>query len=463
MYRYGALLFLLFCITQLYSQDSTFTIKGKVIDVDTKKSLGHVSIQVNGTLRGTETDSSGQFALLLSGERKLLKFSLLGYETVYLNPYAQPGKEELVPMKPKAKLINEVVVSANPLQPMVNSKRSYVLDYDFYGDHILLISYGLSKSSYKVVLIDEKGDTLSIIRAPETPQRLFKDCLGNHYVVCEETIYQVYYNNTSLQLLPPKSIKDLEGILMPCIAQDSSNLYLVAKHGSYLVTNTIFHDFYSNHTSLSYYYINKALKQKKLLLNVVDEASLRMKADERRLLSAKEQGRSGDEMGRVVHTNSKTPPQASMPAMSSNHRNKSVLHSFDVIFSETIVFKEIFAPLYVIKNQLYVFDFVNSKLKSFSASGNLLKESDLALHKDIKWKRSMCIDEAFNKAYTLFERNGITELKEIDLKTGKECHSEKVPVVFAENIKVNKGYIYFLHSGKEADDTRYLSKFKIRP
>lgn len=450
-------------MTRFYSQDSTFTIKGKIIDADSKTPLGHVSIQANGTLRGTETDSSGHFSLFVSGEHKLLKLSLLGYETVYLNPYAQPGKEQLVPMKQKAKLIGEVVVSANPVQPIVKSKRSYVLDYDFYDDHILLISYGLGKSSYKLALIDETGDTLSIIRAPETPQRLFKDCLGNHYVVCEENIYQVYYNTTSLQFLPPKSIKDLEGVLMPCIAQDSSNLYLVAKQGSYLVTNTIFHDFYSNHTSLSYYYVNKALKQKKLLLDVVDEATLRMKADERRLLSAKEQGRSGDEMGRVVHTNSKTPPQASMPATSNNHRNKSVLHSFDVIFSETIVFKEIFAPLYVIKNQLYVFDFVNSKLQSFSASGNLLKESDLALHKDIKWKRSMCIDEKLNKAYTLFERNGISELKEIDLKTGKECHSEKIPLVFAENIKVNNGYIYFLHAGDETDDTRYLSKFRIRP
>ena len=461
MLRYSSLLLLLFCCTSFYSQDSTFTFKGKVVDLSNKNPLPYVSISINGTLRGTETDSSGRFSFLITGEHKLLKFSLLGYETVYVNPYSQPGKEQLVPMKQKAKLIGEVVVSANPIQAMVKSKRSYVLDYDFYDDHILLISYGLGKSSYKLVLIDETGDTLSIIKAPETPQRLFKDCLGNHYVVCEENIYQVYYNNTSLQFLPPKSIKDLEGILMPCIAQDSSNLYLVAKHGSYLVTNTIFHDFYSNHTSLSYYYVNKALKQKKLLLDVVDEATLRMKADERRLLNAKQQGRSGDEMGRVVQTNSKTPPQASMPSMSSNHREKSVLQSFDVIFSETIVFKEIVAPLYVIKNQLYVFDFVNSKLQSFSSSGSLLKEVPMTLHRDMKWKRSMCIDEKLNKAYTLFEKNGISELKEIDLRTGKECHSEKIPLVFVENIKVNNGYIYFLHKGEEADDTRYLSKFKI--
>lgn len=461
MLRYSSLLLLLFCCTSFYSQDSTFTFKGKVVDFSDKKPLPYVSISVNGTLRGTETDSSGRFSFLITGEHKLLKFSLLGYETVYVNPYSQPGKEQLIPMKQKAKLMGEVVVSANAIQPIIKSKRSYVLDYDFYQDDILLISYGLNKSSYKVVLINNMGDTLSIIKSPEMPVRLFKDCLGNHYVVCEKNIYQVYYDDASLHFLPPQSIKDLEQVLMPCIAQDSSNLYLVDKQGSYLVTNTIFHDFYSNHTSLSYYYINKELKKKKLLLDVVDEATLRMKADERRLLSAKEQGRSGDEMGRVVHSNSKTPPQASMPAMTHDHRKKSVLHSFDVIFSETIVFKEIVAPLYVIKNQLYVFDFVNSTLQSFSQSGSLLKEVPMTLHRDLKWKRSMYIDEKLNKAYTLFEKNGISELKEIDLRTGKECHSEKIPLVFVENIKVNNGYIYFLHKGEEVDDTRYLSKFKI--
>lgn len=457
MLRYSLLLCLFFCVTSSYSQDSTFTFKGKVIDSDNKTPLRHVSIQITGTLRGTETDSSGYFTLFITDERKLLKFSLLGYETVYVNPYSQPRKEYLVPMKQKAKLINEVSVTANAIQPMAKSKRSYVLDYDFYDDHILLISYGLNKSSYKLVLLNETGDTLNIVKTPEMPVKLFKDCLGNHYIVCEKNIHQVYYDNTLLHLLPPKSIEDLENILLPCIAQDSSNLYLIEKQGSYLVTNTIFHDFYSNHTSLTYYFINKERKQKKELLSVVDEATLRMKADERRLLDAKEQGRAGDAQGRIVNPKSKS----DIRAKSSNHRQKSILRSFDVIFSETIVFKEIFAPLYVIKNNLYVFDFVNSKLQSFSPSGDMLKESEMTLHCDIKWKRSMCIDEKLSKAYTLFEKNGISELKEIDVQTGKECHSKKIPLVFVENIKVHNGSIYFLHKGEDADDTRYLSKLKI--
>jgi len=457
MLKLSLSLMLLFFAIQIYSQDSSFTFRGKVIDFASKTPLAHVGIQINGTLRGTETDSSGHFTLFITGERKLLKFSLLGYETVYVNPYSQPGKEYLVPMKQKARLMSEVSVTANAIQPMAKSKRSYVLDYDFYNDDILLISYGITKSSYKLVLINEQADTLSIIKTPEMPVKLFKDCLGNHYIVCEENIYQVYYDNTSLRLLPPKSIKDLENVLLPCIAQDSSNLYLIAKEGSYLVTNTAFHDFYSNNTSLTYYFINKEQKLKKQLLTVVDEETLRMKADERRLLDAKEQGRAGDAQGRIMNPKSKSDTRAK----TSNHRNKSILKSFDIIFSETIVFKEIFAPLYVIKGKLYVFDFVNSKLQSFSPSGDLLKESGMTLHKDLKWKRYMCIDETLNKAYTLFEKNGISELKEIDLKTGKECHSEKIPLVFAENIKINNGSIYFLHKGQETDDTRYLSKLKI--
>ncbi len=442
MLRSSLWLLLFFCFTQSYSQDSTFTFQGKVIDFSNKIPLAHVSILINGTLRGTETDSIGHFSFSIAGERKLLKFSLLGYETVYVDPYLQPGKERLIGMKQKAKLMDEVLISGNAIQPIAKSKRSYVLDYDFYDDHILLISYGLSQSSYKLVLINETGDTLSIIKAPEMPVRLFKDCLGNHYVVCKKNIYQVYYDKASLRFLPPQSINDLNNILMPCIAQDSSNLYLIVKEGPGTVSINEFHDFDASHTGLTYYYVTKERKLKKPLLSIVDAESLGMRVDEKRLLDAKEEGRKS-------------------LSSSSKHREKPILKSFDALFGETTVYKEIYAPLYVIKNQLYVFNFINSKLQSFSPSGNLLKEVNMTVHRDLKWKRSMCIDEKLSKAYTLFEKKGISELKEIDVQTGKECHSEKIPRAFAENIKINNGYIYFLHKGDEFDDTRYLSKLKI--
>lgn len=427
MFKHLLLVCVVLCFNLTYSQDSAFKYSGKVVDLNTKKPLPNVSVQIEGSLRGSSTDSSGKFEILVKGAGELLKFSLIGYEAVYLNPHKKNYRKNLIGLNPKAVEITEVVVKAKTIEIIAKSNRSYVLDYDFYSDNILMITYNNLKTGNKILLLNEKFDTLGIATIPEEPLKLFKDCLGNHHVVCEKTVYQVYYDGKTLRFLPPKSVNDFENILLPCIAMDSTNFYTVTKSGSYVVSG-VFHDFNSNHTGLAYSFINKQAKIKVKLIDIIDEEAIRMKADERSGLS---------------------------------HKTNFQKNYYDILFTETIVFKEIFAPLYIIKNKIYVFDFINSRLQNFTASGKIINEAKMTLHKNLEWKRQMYIDEKTDKAYTLFESKGISELKEINLVTGKENGSKKIPLVFVDNIKVRGNYIYFIHKETGFDDTNYLSRMKL--
>lgn len=58
--------------------EGKFLIKGKVIDVQTKKTIGNANIRVNGTNKGFSCDGDGKFAFYVR-KSDTLKFSSTGY------------------------------------------------------------------------------------------------------------------------------------------------------------------------------------------------------------------------------------------------------------------------------------------------------------------------------------------------------------------------------------------------
>jgi len=421
-----AVILLLMCST--YAQNSVFQIIGKVMDADTKIPLKNVGITINETLSGTVSDSTGAFHLRASGKTVVLNFLMLGYDKKSIRVNEGLKNTLTVELTQKVNALNEVTVNASPVEIVSKSRRYNVLDYDFYNDDILMITYVDLKKA-KLVLINRNSDTLGYKTIPYEPNRLFKDCIGNLHVVCRDSIYQAHYNGKKLQLLTAKSVGDFERILLPCIAQDSLNFFLIQKYGSELIEDRNFHSYYSNNLGLNYSYINKKNRKKQLLTNIEDERMMIMSKDEEAFEERK--GASG------------------------------LTITGDRVFAETIIFKEIFAPLYAINRSIYIFDYVNSKIKRYNKEQLPDLEVPISFHKNLQFTREMQVDQKTAKAFAVFESNGISELKEISLKTGLVNASYKIPFVFVNHIKVYDNYIYFIRKGKEYDDTRYLSRLKI--
>ncbi|HWY33904.1 MAG TPA: hypothetical protein VNX68_04615, partial [Nitrosopumilaceae archaeon] len=274
------------------------------------------------------------------------------------------------------------------------------------------------------------SDTLSIVNLPVEPTKLFKDCLGNNHLVCKDVIYQLYYDS-SLHFLPPKSINDFETILLPCVTQDSLNLYTVEKYGAHPI-DIGFRVFNTNNHGLAYFFINKRNRIKNDLIYIEDEEIIKMSNDEARY------ERSKQAAGLYKHG---SPEQ-------------------DRLFAETVIFKEIYAPLFKIDRNVYVFDYINGNIQCFS-SGKFVNTTAITFQKEKHWKKEMYIDEKRHKAYSVFEKNGIVEAREVNLSSGMLGSGIKIPFVFIQNIKIRDGYIYFLYKEKEYQDTRYLSRFRI--
>ncbi len=413
----------------IFSQNSPFSLSGKVLDADTRMPLRNVSISIKGTLSGTLSDSTGAFDLQVPVGSVTLYVSMLGYEKKSVRLTKENKNELLIELTRKTDMLEEVVINADPVQVVSKSKRYHVLDYDFYGSNILMITYvDLDKS--RLVLLDQKNDTLGFRKIPGEPNRMFRDCLGNLHVVCKDSIYQAFYNGSALSLLPAKSIGDFEKILLPCVAQDSSGFYLVEKYGGgQMIEVGIGAPVRANDLALSYTRIDKKKRERKRFIVIADEHKMIMSQDE----------------------------------VAFEARKEAVgLKTFgDRLFAEKFLFTELYAPLFHIKDNLYIFDYVNGNIKHFDKALRLTGEVPVSYHKTLSFQEDMEVDAVSGKTFALFESGGISELKEINLQSGAVRKSYRIPFPFTTHIKVYDGYVYFIRKEKGDDGTRYLSRMRL--
>lgn len=423
------LLFMAVLTPCLLSQTSSFFLSGIILDAGTKMPLKNVSISINGTLSGTLSDSNGAFELQAPGATVTLNFSMLGYEKKTLNVKAGSKERLTVELVPKVNQLSEVSINASGIETVSKGKRYNVLDYDFYGDDILMITYvDLEKS--KLVLLSQQKDTLGIRKISGEPNRLFRDCLGNLHVVCTDSIYQAFYNGNVLSLLPAKSIRDFEKILLPCVAQDSAGFYLVEKYGGgQMIDVGMGAPVRANDLALSYVCIDKKKGERKRFVMIADEHKMIMSQDEVAFEARKEE---------------------------------AGLKTFgDRLFAEKFLFTEIYAPLFNIKDNIYIFDYVNGNIIRFDKALQLIGEVPVSYHKALSFQDDMEVDAVSGKTFALFESGGVSELKEINLQTGAIRKSYQIPFPFTTHLKVHDGYVYFIRREKGDDGTRYLLRMRL--
>ncbi len=109
------LLLLFTSSSAIFSQETHFTISGKVIDKNTKASLASASVFAQNTTLGVATDPDGNFKLNLPAGGYALVITFTGYETVTMHiNNTSVANNIMVELQPKEKAMEEVsVVSSN--------------------------------------------------------------------------------------------------------------------------------------------------------------------------------------------------------------------------------------------------------------------------------------------------------------------------------------------------------------
>ena len=396
----------------IQSIHSQTLIEGKLIDAETKSVVSGAHVIELNHKTACVSLSDGQFRLNVKSIPTQLEIRHIAYSTKVIEIKSKKDSSIIIELEPKHYPIDEITVRADPVIDLIEKRPLYVFDYEFYKDEILLLAYYQNSFAKPwLLLYSREGDSISAIPVKK-PRALFKDCTDRVHLICQSKVYQIEYEDSSLSLWYPTMPEEFEETMTPCLEKLGDRYYF----NQYLYKNQM----------LIYFYFDDKEKLYNDLVQISDSLKLFLLQDEARFAS----------MGSY--------------------------NEFDKLFADMVVYAPVYAPLCKIDTLLYIFDFTNDRLMTFTRNGDSISTIGIEFHKDRNWKKELFVDEAFNKVYSYFKNNGRSAIAGINLQSGKLENEILIPdYPFIEKIQVNKGFVYFLYKEKVGNPYKKLYKMEV--
>jgi hypothetical protein len=133
-------------------------------------------------------------------------------------------------------------------------------------------------------------------------------------------------------------------------------------------------------------------------------------------------------------------------------------------FTQSIYYKVPFAPLFKVRDSIYVLNFQTDLISVYNAFGQELRSLPLLFHyhkEKTGWKRIILKDNATQSLYAVFEKDGISYLGKIDLRTGRIQTKHRIYHKYVEKIRIHNGYAYYIYRPFESIQKRFLYTEKL--
>jgi hypothetical protein len=405
-------LFLIYLPLQGYGQNEGFTLKGKVYDSKSGQPVVQASIYINESLTGTSSDAQGRYELKIPFTPSLLVISCVGYTRRYFTLTHKTNGEFNIPLDPSVEEIPEVLITGKRTPVSITDNQNiYVVDYEFYDNHILLLGHPGKKSlETLLILMDRMGKTI-FQKQIDKGSNLYRDPFNNIHLLCADTAYQVFYDGKDLNLIFPtdkerfmKSFPEFlkiyrdKVVLRQYAFKDQALLYYF-----YVPSDSLIQRFWAEGTSEIYRKTDGLM------------TSIRITAD----------GKSTSQFN---------------------------LFNSDERFIKMAFYAPIFCPLEIIRDTIYIFNFTNGLIETFGYRGfQADSPTAITFHTLDGWQKKLYVDAAIGKVYTEYLRNGISELREINLKSGQlKPKPIRIPnFAHISKIMVQDGFLFFLYEEKQ--------------
>jgi hypothetical protein len=437
LFRYPLLLVLLAFALSSFSQISTCIVKGKITN-EAGKVIELVGIKLN-QFNVCFTDKYGEFQLKIS-KTNFYSFSThhISYESYVTQ--LKPGLKDtlflLIKLKDRTNLIPEVEVTAfNKPETLVGKPFYSIYDFDFYEDKFVLLTAKHSLKTSEIRLTDYSGKEFMSLPVPSyagEAQKFFHDYLGYTNLLCKDTILRIEISDNFF-LITGITKKEYERALKPVNDTANGNLY--------------YNNQDPNYPAFDYYYFSKSdPKNHKLLLNVTNKPLMDQYNFEYYYL----------------------PPRQQLEARRIAAAFKVDKHMVAALmsgFTHSQFYEPLYAPLFVLKDTLCLFDHHNDRIFHFNNENILIDSVTISYHHPKNWrtwKKQLFVDNTENKVYALFKNGANVSLKLIDHQSGKIKGVHKFSNITADKIKIKDGYAYYIYRPFESTQEKFLYREVIR-
>lgn len=325
-----------------------------------------------------------------------------------------------------------VVKPAGVPDTVFESERISVDDFEFLPDgRMLLLTYAKNKRRGTEVYLFDGFDVQSRIQLgnDEDGLELIRDYRGNPHVITEKNVYGVAANGNKI------AVGGLEKkYFMTYIAP--------------IVDTTITKYFFSNYNpdypAFDYFTYDLVDSSYRKIAQVEDELMMELYRSEykwvdvRTKLWAKEmENETGIDAEIWVGAN---------------------------YFTQSIYYKELYAPLFKKNDTIYLFDHYKSLMFRYDAFGNVKDSVPIFYHlqpKQSGWKTQLIQDQKTGQIYSVFEKAGQYSLQRIDLATGEAKESIPLHFKYPENILLRGNSVYYTYRPFESPQKKFLYMEKL--
>lgn len=430
---------LLFLLSVSVDAQQAIRINGKVVDELTQKPLKNVSVQILNSNYGTSTNSKGEFALSIPRKKHFtMVISLLGYtkRVKELDVLENQDSVYTVVLLPQQFISTDTVSVFANLKPdtLVGAPNYGVYDFEFYEDKYILLTAEKNLTKAELKLADEKGKILTTYFVPKEggeAKEFFKDYLGYTNLICKNLIYRVNLYHDRF-LLTPLNHEDVNAFIRPIIDTVNNKL--------------IFSDYWKEYPQFNYYTYNLSDRLKKQLCTVENKELMDAYNFEYYALKPREKLEA-----RRMAADLKTDKRIVAALMSG--------------FTKSMFYEPLFAPLYLIKDTICVFDHYKDYLYHFDKHGAKIDSFAISYNHPKnwrEWKHRMLKDDLENTIYAVYDKNGHKYVKQIHTGNGKEQGKYTLQFHSADKLKIHNGYAYYVYRPFESTQEKFFYRELIK-
>jgi hypothetical protein len=426
---------LLFTIMKVNAQN-TFVFELNCKDKNTQENIPNVNalFQVADSAIRTKSNFSGKVFVKL---HSITKFSISldhGYydsESIDIFPPKSFSLNDTIRKtvflsKTKVKVLNEVVVLApGAVQVLFQSEKLSVSDFEILPNgELLLLAYPKRLDKGSELLIYDGKQVLQSFKLKENPKELIHDFRGNVHVVCENGIYGIHRQNQNIGISTIDKAYYMKYIF-PVVDTVQSKLF--------------FSNFNANYPAFDYLAFDQLDSTYSKIMEIKDELMMELYRAEYKWVDVR----------------------TKLWAF-----NKEIETGIDKeiwvganYFTNTLYYKQLYAPMFRKNDSIYVFDYYKDLLFSFDSRGNKLDSIPIFHHyqpKQTGWKRNLLQDEISGDVYAFFEKAGICSIQKINLQTGILGDKIQFEHKYVDKVAINGAKAYYIYRPFESAQKKFL-------
>lgn len=134
------------------------------------------------------------------------------------------------------------------------------------------------------------------------------------------------------------------------------------------------------------------------------------------------------------------------------------------VFTQSLYYQPVYAPLFLVSDTIYIFDYPKDMLRVFSIDGKLIKSIPIFHHYQAKqtgFQKNLQQDRKTGNIYAVYEQEGHFYVGLINLQTGQINQKVRLAYRYVEKVRIHDNAVYFIYRPFESTQKKFLYKQKL--